>query len=127
MCCLTPLSGVVQLEPHIQAVDEPPTVGGKVLLDLLFEDLHGILEELRHRLDHLDQGHLIVAAAVLISFLQASVAVKASLVIVRFIDEDKACRKCSFHYKNAFQGTIKKSKTQVKISAVSSVTSSELI
>ena len=69
MCCVTPLSSLIQLQPGIQTVDEPPAVGSKVLLDLLFEDLHRVLKELCHGLDHLNQGHLIVAAAVLISFL----------------------------------------------------------
>lgn len=97
---LTPLSSVVQLEPRIQTVDEPPATRSKVLLDLLFEDLHRILEELRHRLDHLDQGHLIVAAAVLVSFLKASVTVEARLVIVRLVDKDEACTKIHMCVRN---------------------------
>lgn len=90
---MAPLGSVVQLQPRLQTVDEPPAVGGKVLLDLLFEDLHGILEELRHGLDHLDEGHLVVTAAVLVSFLKASVTVEARLIIVGLIDQDEACAK----------------------------------
>lgn len=112
MCCLTPLGGVIQLQPCIQTVDEPPAVQSKVPLDLLFEDLHGILEKLRHRLDHLDEGHLVVAAAVLITFLQASVAVEASLVIVRLINEDEACTKIHMHV-NKVLNLIMKDKAEI--------------
>lgn len=107
MGSMASLSSVVQLEPYIQAVDEPPAVGSKVLLDLLFENLHGILEELRHGLDHLDQGHLIVAAAVLISFLKASVTVKARLIIVGLIDEDEACTNRYMNIRNVLDFIIK--------------------
>lgn len=63
-----------------------------MLLDLLPEDLHGTLEELRHGLHHLDESHLVVAAAVLVALLKAAVTVKAGLVVVRLVDEDEACR-----------------------------------
>lgn len=80
------LNQLICLHPGLNTVDQAPAVAAEVLVDLLFKDFHWLAQQLHHGLNHSDQGHLIVATAVLIALLQTPVTVKASLVVVRLIN-----------------------------------------
>lgn len=83
---MAPFYQLIRFHPALNTMYEAPTVAAEMFVDLLLKDLHRPVQQLHHGLHHTDQGHLIVATAVLVAFLQTPIAVKTSLIVVRLID-----------------------------------------